>query len=198
MTRLLASRRVSAAAVAILVLLVAGGGYAIASGGGTITVCVHRSTGVLYRAHTCAPHDRTLTWNARGPAGPPGPITGTLPHGVTLRGTYVINAPTTGGEVFSTAISFGLELTAAPKVHYIALGKSVPAGCSGTASAPGAASGNLCIFETENDNGNSSSTGELNPLDDTFNQATRFGAAVQTTSLATGAVNLKGSWAVTG
>lgn len=74
------NRRVSSLALPIsvtaLALTVGGGaGFAIAaaSSGGTITVCVSKKDGRLYKAKRCAPHDMELTWNTRGPVGPAGP-----------------------------------------------------------------------------------------------------------------------------
>jgi hypothetical protein len=131
-----------------------------------------------------------------GATGAPGPVTGTLPSGVTLRGTFDINQPVSAaGLVASEPISFGFALSAAPTVHYIPSGGSVPAGCSGTAAAPGAASGNFCIFEVQSANG---AGGEFNPVTAAANSATPFGGAVTVTSAAAGAFNTAGTWAVTG
>ncbi|MBS1679727.1 MAG: collagen-like protein [Actinobacteria bacterium] len=62
----------------VAALLLAGvGAYALASSGGaTITVCVTRHGGALYKARKCAKGDRTLSWARQGqpgPAGEPGP-----------------------------------------------------------------------------------------------------------------------------
>jgi hypothetical protein len=190
----------------ILAVLSAGGGYAIAAGGGTIHACASKQNGALRVARHCKPSERGLTWSKVGPPGPPGPpgpkgdsgapgpITGTLPSGVTLRGTYMIHSPATAGMEAATAISFGLRLSAAPTVHFIAAGGPVPAGCSGDISNPGAASGNLCIFD-ETFNGTPS---EFNALTGTTNQATPFGAYVNVVATATGSFRTFGTWAVTG
>ncbi|MGH2851516.1 MAG: hypothetical protein ACRDLP_12960, partial [Solirubrobacteraceae bacterium] len=133
---------------------------------------------------------------ATGPTGATGPVTGTLPSGVTLRGTFDINAPVSAaGVTASQPISFGLELSTPPTVHYIPAGGSVPTGCSGTAAAPGAASGNFCLFEVQSANG---TAGEVNPVTATASSATLFGGAVTVTSAAAGAFNTTGTWAVTG
>jgi hypothetical protein len=76
LSRLLASRAVSAVLVATLVALAAGGGYAVASGGSSghkITACVQKKTGFLYVAKKCHHGDGKLSWNSAGPQGPPGP-----------------------------------------------------------------------------------------------------------------------------
>lgn len=211
MRRLVTSRPLAAAATGIAVLLIAGGGYALAGSGGSISVCVHRHGGALYQARRCARRDGRLTWSVQGPRGPrgiqgvagaagaPGPITGTLPHGVTLKGAYDINQPVAAaGQAASTSISFGLQLASAPTVHYIKAGAAVPTGCSGTASNPGAASGNLCIFEAASANGSAGEVDPLNPVSGSPNTATVFGAAVSVVSGAPGAFATYGTWAVTG
>ncbi|HEY1853290.1 MAG TPA: hypothetical protein VGG40_01770 [Solirubrobacterales bacterium] len=62
---------------AAALLVAAVGAYALASSSGdTITVCVNRKGGALYKAKKCAKTDRKLTWNTQGPqgaAGQPGP-----------------------------------------------------------------------------------------------------------------------------
>jgi hypothetical protein len=65
-------------------LIVGGGGYALAAsaGGGTITVCVTRSDGTLYKARKCAKHDHKLSWNAQGRQGPQGPQGSLGPQGI--------------------------------------------------------------------------------------------------------------------
>jgi hypothetical protein len=138
----------------------------------------------------------TGTTGTTGATGATGPVTGTLPSGVTLRGNFEINSPVSAaGLVASQPISFGLQLSAAPTVHYIPSGGAVPAGCSGTAAAPGAASGNFCLFEVQSANGTG---GEFNPVTSSANSATPFGGAVTVTSAAAGAFNTAGTWAVTG
>jgi hypothetical protein len=135
----------------------------------------------------------------QGVQGVPGPVTGTLPSGATLSGTFDINQPgATAGAEASTSISFGLKLSAAPTVHYIRSGAAVPTGCSGTASNPGAASGNLCIFEVASNNGNAAEVDPANPVTGGANVATTFGAAVSVVATATGSFATYGSWAVTG
>jgi hypothetical protein len=72
MKQLLAARGTPAAIVGVLVLAVAGGGYAIASGTGTITVCVQHNGGGLYKATKCAKRDKRLSWNKVGQRGATG------------------------------------------------------------------------------------------------------------------------------
>lgn len=70
-------RRFSKLAVglgAAALLIAVAGAYALASSGGgtTITVCVSRRGGTLYRAKKCARPDHKLSWNKQGPAGATG------------------------------------------------------------------------------------------------------------------------------
>ena len=81
MRGMLAGRARPAIAVAILVVLVAGGGYALASGGGTITACIHKGNGTLYIRSTCHHRDKTISWSKVGPRGPQGATGATGPAG---------------------------------------------------------------------------------------------------------------------
>jgi hypothetical protein len=81
-------RRISPAmgvSIAALVIAASGGAYAIGSGSSTITACVHHAGGGLYKAHHCAPHDTSLSWNVRGPRGPRGQRGLTGAHGLQGR-----------------------------------------------------------------------------------------------------------------
>jgi hypothetical protein len=73
MKRLLAGRGTTVAVMGMLLALVAGGSYALAaSGGKTITVCIKKNGGGLYKARKCKKHDSKLSWNQQGPAGKAG------------------------------------------------------------------------------------------------------------------------------
>ena len=133
-----------------------------------------------------------------GAQGPAGPITGTLPAGVTLRGTIAISGRAVGaGEFIRQAISFGFTLAAEPVPHYIDIGDVVPPGCTGTAAAPGADSGHLCIFEAGSV-GSPTTPGAGNPVTGVPNTTSTFGASVSAISTAAGPFGIRGSWAVTG
>ena len=88
----------------------------------------------------------------RGPAGSPWTAGGTLPTSKTETGSWSILGE---GAIGIAPISFPIPLTEAAAnaidsthVHYVAVGDVVPAGCAnGTAAAPAAAPGNLCVYE---------------------------------------------------
>ena len=156
----------------------------------------------------------SLTPGPQGPAGPrgergekgekgdkgePGPITGTLPSGVTLRGTFALRQelPAAGREG-QTQIAFGFSLAAAPTPHYIAFGTAPPAECPGTPTDPKANPGHLCIYEGAAPI-NSTNRGEFDPSSPggTENVATTYGAGVFMDATAAGDTRIRGSWAVT-
>jgi hypothetical protein len=85
-----------------------------------------------------------------GPAGKEGsPWTagGTLPSGESETGTWAASASGTETRAQPIALaSFTIRLTEVPEFHLIVPGETDPAGCKGTAEAPEAEPGNLCIF----------------------------------------------------
>jgi len=65
-----------------------------------------------------------------------------------LRGMYSVEfSGTTTSNYGGTTISFPFALTSAPTPHFFPVGGVLPLGCSGTATAPVAAAGHLCVFE---------------------------------------------------
>jgi hypothetical protein len=135
---------------------------------------------------------------ATGAPGQPGPFPPTLPSGKTLRGVFLSagSASAAGGFVGDN-ITFGWTLSAKPTVHFIKVGATVPVGCSGTAVAPGAHPGNLCVFEVENTNVDDTVSRVWSPPANAMNTAETYGAAVFSTSVAGGVYEFGGSWAVT-
>jgi hypothetical protein len=116
------------------------------------------------------------------------PAVPALIRGVTIQGTVAAGA----GQQAAADISFGVTLSAAPTVHYIAIGSPVPPGCSGTAAAPNAQAGNLCIFEVFSSN----NTGNLVVQPSGALGATATGALLFATSVAAGQMVITTSWAV--
>jgi hypothetical protein len=138
----------------------------------------------------------------KGDKGDPGPITGTLPSGVTLKGDWAVRVSNSiAGQRIQTAFSFGLQLSAAPTPHYIEAGAATPAGCTGNVDAPGADPGNLCVFEKIVNNITAASQ-DVFGIAGTAGTADPWGAGVgaNATNGTAGApvdTRIRGSWAVT-
>ena len=76
---------------------------------------------------------------------------GTLPSGITLRGLFGMHtlSPDTADRRESHPVSFGgYQLPARPTVHVIGVAGSSTADCPGSASAPEANPGHLCLYLT--------------------------------------------------
>lgn len=115
------------------------------------------------------------------------------PYPKVIRGVW--SMATTGTGISITAdISFGWTLPSAPVSHYIEVGDPVPAGCAGTAAAPSASPGHLCVFVTHQF-GTIGAHGICDHANVCNPGADRFGALVYGTST-TGTVQVGGTWAV--
>jgi hypothetical protein len=129
------------------------------------------------------------------------PAGGTLPSGTTLRGNFEIDADAdedTSSTLHSTAsnaISFGFALASAPVAHTIDVNETPPPECPGTASAPEAAPGHLCIYESFEENEREDFGSNVYP--NTLN-TTRYGTGLYTQSRIAGMFFIsRGTWAVT-
>jgi hypothetical protein len=141
------------------------------------------------------PTGATGATGAAGATGPPGPFPDTLPAGKTIRGVYSLFGHAAGtGEWTYESITFGYRLAAAPTLNYIKAGDTPPAGCPGTATAPEAAPGNLCVYESISNN----VTSNRNVVTNIGPDASKNGASVYTTPAAAGNYYTFGTWAVTG
>lgn len=71
-----AIKKVAVPVGAALCLTGAGGGWALAagSGGGVIHACANKRSHVLRLAKRCRRDERAVSWNRRGPQGPPGTV----------------------------------------------------------------------------------------------------------------------------
>ncbi len=212
--------------IAAAVVFVGGGAYALGSSkSGTIAVCVNHRSGVLYQAHRCARHDKKLSWSAVGPQGPAGPqgaagpqgsagtqgaagqagaagpVTTTAPSGITQYGLFNVDGYETAGNFIGGSISFPLELASAPKWVEVPFGGTNPnpTACPGTADAPAAAPGYLCLYDRISGNVLLSSGFNLQvqDVDGYAGTVSRFGARLSTRASTTGEVEVEGSWAVT-
>lgn len=117
------------------------------------------------------------------------------PFPTTIRGTFSVEfQAAAAGANGSDGISFGSNLSAAPTAHLIPDGGPVPADCSGTPAAPGAAPGHLCVFIALQ-SANAGNARLFNAVGSSG--ASSFGTNTAVTSTAAGAVFYYGSWAVT-
>jgi hypothetical protein len=141
-----------------------------------------------------------------GPQGAPGPLSETLPAGVTLRGAFILADdaagdgghgeidPDTGkkpGEPAATQISWGFQLPMPPTVHVIAVGGSGSLACPGSAAKPAASPGHACLYETY-----ASDTAKLQYLPDAVIDS-RYGLGLFSNASGPGLNEITGTWAVT-
>jgi hypothetical protein len=134
----------------------------------------------------------------RGERGEAGPFPGTLPSGVTIRGTYAIAThQNTAGEFHADAQSFGFTLASPPTPHFVAKGTAPPAQCPGSASNPQAVAGSLCVYEGVEQNRTSPTI--FNPANGISGSSGTSGFAVDVTGGASTSENILsyGTWAVT-
>jgi len=131
-----------------------------------------------------------------GKEGIPGPFPTTLPSGQTETGAFALagGTPTAAGWLLFGGISFPLPLTFTPTVQIIESGAPVPAGCSGSVTSPGAASGHFCIFQAYTEN--ASGLSELEPVGGAHT-GFKLGVSLFSFSVGTGNADLSGTWAVT-
>lgn len=171
----------------------------------SVTRCRHGERKIAFNSQG-VPGRKGLT-GTRGPTGKNGAngsngtngvsgFTSTLPVGASEKGTWATEVHTASSGDFS-AISFNIPLAAAPKVNVIQKGAGSTAACPGRPNAPAAASGNLCVYVSTNEN----TTVEV--LDPSIeggltNSASPWGTTVEAfTELAPSGVAY-GTWAVTG
>ncbi len=143
---------------------------------------------------------------------PAEPVKTSLPSGETITGFYALGGTATAGsQIFRSEIDFQIALDEAPVVEVLEKDDPRTSNCTGTASAPTAIPGVLCIYEG-NDGGStvpfviaSNKTADsltARNFSTLFivgtNAATKFGAEIRATSIAAGSVVSSGTWAVTG
>ena len=186
---------------------------AVAGGEASADVfCKKKKGPVLVRAgSTCKGTETVLdlsSFGAKGDkgdpgnAGPPGPFPTTLPSGKTLTGTFGLAGGKIGGggdDFANDTISFAYPLAQVPTVHFIKNGDPVPAGCTGgTAAAPKADAGHLCVFEGSTSGASGQGTCSLtqNVCDQDTTDSAKYGTTVR--AFGTGSRWYStGSWAVT-
>jgi hypothetical protein len=134
---------------------------------------------------------------ATGLQGPPGPFVDTLPSGKSEKGAYMMRGTAAAAAARAGAdISFAIPLAAAPNGHFLASGAAATTECPGTAAAPTAAPGHLCIYEGFVDNMSLQSFQD--PVTASTGSTTRpYGVGVVGVSTAGGTFISSGAWAVT-
>ncbi len=120
---------------------------------------------------------------------------GTVPAFETIVGAVGTGETATGvGDTTQEAVSFPVKMPGNLTAHVIRSGDPVPAGCSGSVSAPGASPGNLCVFiDYEN---NISSFGFYRS-DGVNNVTSPYGGQVYAFSAGAGNFEFAGTWAAT-
>jgi hypothetical protein len=210
--------------VAMLALFVAMGGTAIAAGNALITgkqiknssitgadvknksltakdfKCSMRGArGAAGPAGPAGPAGQNGAQGAQGIQGPPGPMVDVLPAGKSLKGAFSIMHHNSGSSNRdSDAITFGIPLAADPTEHYIPVGGTTPAGCSGNSANPGADPGHLCIFAGYQSGVSSVIIWKM--AGGLFgDESSRFGASIYAYSASADQVSFEvgGTWAVT-
>jgi hypothetical protein len=211
-----------AAGVAIAGALLAALAVASSAHATTYYACAKKKGGsmrLVSRVTRCRRSERKISFNSqgvpgkkgltgnRGPTGKNGAngsngtngvsgFTSTLPVGATEKGTWATEIQTMDSHEFS-AISFNIPLAAAPKVNVIQKGGSSTAACPGKPNAPAAASGNLCVYVSTNDN---TTVETLDPSVEggLTNSASPWGTTVDAFTESTAPGVAYGTWAVTG
>jgi len=76
-------------------------------------------------------------------------FTETLPSGKSEKGTWTVDASSTGPETYSSAaVSFTIPLASSVPTHYLTYEDNPTAECPGSWEEPAASAGNLCIYQT--------------------------------------------------
>ena len=133
---------------------------------------------------------------AQGVQGVPGPVSGDLPSGVTLRGKWGAGEIAANGDGKITAsVSFALRLSASPTRHFIPNAPPAPPECPGTFLNPQAAAGHLCVYEGSN-KANVETPAAV--IFDANTGSGRYGFDFQVYALYDGPYFTFGTWAVTG
>jgi hypothetical protein len=203
-----------------------------AASAGALYACVKKNG--LARVYTskpkCKKGELKLNWNLQGPAakngangsngtngtngtngkegkegkeGVPGPFPATLPTGKTITGAYAL-AGGGSSDFAADHISWPFRLASVPAVHVIASGETPPTGCSGTALAPAASSGNLCIFESRSSSSTTAGACSIgaNACTDAggigTDESLKFGVFIRAFATAATRWYNVGTWAVTG
>lgn len=113
----------------------------------------------------------------------------------TVRGVFSMRMTAAGaGSLVSNPIMFGVNLAAAPQVHYVAESAVPPAPCAGgTADLPKAQPGHLCVFASMEIN---LSSPQIYNGSGMLGSASPFGAYLGGSSTGAGGTYWYGTWAL--
>jgi hypothetical protein len=133
-----------------------------------------------------------------GVPGSAGPLPSTLPSGKTLRGSFGGSGAvvTESNNAVELSISYPFPLAASPAVEVVQEGGSPAENCPGSAAAPSAAAGHLCVYVG---GGHQLDTKNVSTYGDDGSRDYRYGAVVYAypTCKAPCRGELWGTWAVT-
>jgi S-layer homology domain len=123
-----------------------------------------------------------------------------VPAGVTITGHFAASGVADGAfgiERAEGAISFSVPFAAAPTPHIIGPGGAPTAECPGSFANPQAASGQLCLYESQRINVTAGTECVYTGLSG-CNVATQFGGILFVPPAAAGRFFIEGTWAATG
>ncbi len=159
------------------------------TGGAHGAILCEKKSGVVVVREACRKRETPVDAGAL-------PFSDTLPSGKTLRGTYFVTRDDPGaGEELATGVSFGLRIATNPTPDFVARGTTPPTECPGTATAPAAQPGHVCVYEVWSLN--ASGGGVCTPQTCSATKTSEFGVLVYTSASGTGRAQSAGVWAVT-
>lgn len=120
---------------------------------------------------------------------------GTMPAGTTVRGGFSQNAPS--GSFAFASYNFAGKFAGNLESHYVSIGGTPPAECSGSAAAPTAAAGHLCLYEETATNVNGNCIYDPETFNCTGANEFGFGLAIYPSN-ASAQFYVSGTWAATG
>lgn len=126
-----------------------------------------------------------------GPQGIPGPVTGILPAGTSIMGRFALSGvATAAGQTIIGALPTNFHFQSNKPFGFSVreAGSSPTSTCPGTHSAPAAAPGRVCYYE-------SSAVNRTSPAIAAFSF---YGQSVSINSVAAGPFHSHGTWAMTG
>jgi hypothetical protein len=133
----------------------------------------------------------------RGIQGVPGPFPAVVPSRKTLTGVWTIGQyASAANQYFNDATSFDFPFATAPQPELVTASKNdAPTKCTGTAAAPKAAPGYVCIYVAVRIN--ATALQPYSPLTSSIYTATKYGWAIYAGSGGSGNVVAQGTWAAT-